>query len=147
MLFIKSTEAGIQLESATILTTENLNKALIPANNNRIKEWARDNHVDVSINPQVEHNDFNLLISMTLDKSTSEPTLSASKKMLKHTEKELIEFISAMPDNADDAADEAIICNEVDKICKKFTKDIQAIAGKDVFVSIRIFKLRDHGTN
>ena len=146
MLFIKSTEAGIQLESAIILTTENLNKALIPANNNRIKEWARDNHVNVSINPQAE-SDFNLFIGVMLDESTSEPTLSASKKMLKHAEKELIGFISAMPDNADDAADEAIVTNELDKLIKEFIKNVRNLVGEDVIVSIKVFKLRNHGTD
>lgn len=139
MLFTKATEAGIQLENAIILTTENLNKALIPANNDRIKAWAKDNHVNVAIAPQSD-SDFNLVIGVMLDESVSDPTMNASKKMLKHTEKELTEFIENLPDNVDDAADEAIIKNELDKLVKEFTEKVQSIAGADVIVAIRIFK-------
>ena len=46
MLFTKATEAGIQLENAMLLSSENFTKSQIPANNARIKEWARDNHVN-----------------------------------------------------------------------------------------------------
>lgn len=141
MLFTKSTEAGIQLENAIILTTENLNKALIPVNNDRIKAWAKDNHVNVAIAPQSD-SDFNLVIGVMLDESVSDPTMNASKKMLKHAEKELVEFIESLPSNVDDAADDAIVANELDKLMKEFAKNAQNIAGEDVMVSIRIFKLR-----
>ena len=141
MLFTKSTEAGIQLENAIILTTENLNKALIPANNDRIKAWAKDNHVNVAIGQQSD-SDFNLVIGVMLDESVSDPTMNASKKMLKHAEKELVEFIEGLPSNVDDAADDAIVANELDKLMKEFAKNAQNIAGEDVMVSIRIFKLR-----
>lgn len=141
MLFTKSTEAGIQLENAIILTTENLNKALIPANNDRIKAWAKDNHVNVAIGQQSD-SDFNLVIGVMLDEQVSDPTMNASKKMLKHAEKELVEFIESLPSNVDDAADDAIVANELDKLMKEFAKNAQNIAGEDVMVSIRIFKLR-----
>lgn len=144
MLFTKATEAGIQLENATILTTENLNKALIPANEQRIKAWAKDNHVNVAIGPQSD-SDFNLVIGVMLDESVSDPTMNASKKMLRHAEKELLEFIEGLPNNADDAADEAIVSNELNKLCEKFYRDVQAIAGKGILVDLIIFKRRDHG--
>lgn len=144
MLFTKATEAGIQLENAIILSPENLNKALIPANNDRIKAWAKDNHVNVAIAPQSD-SDFNLVIGVMLDESVSDPTMNASKKMLKHAEKELIEFIEGLPDNADDAADEAIISNELNKLFEKFYEDVQAIAGKGILVCVNIFKLKDDG--
>ena len=146
MLFTKATEAGIQLENAIILTTENLSKALIPANNNRIKSWAKDNHVNVAIAPQSD-SDFNLIIGVMLDESVSDPTMNASKKMLKHAEKELLEFIEGLPDNVDDAADDAMVVNEIDKLMREFSKNVQSIAGEDVMVSIRIFKLKNHGIN
>lgn len=139
MLFTKATEAGIQLENAIILTTENLSKAVIPANYNRIKAWAKDNHVNVTIAPQSD-SDFNLVFGVMLDESVSDPTMNASKKMLKHAEKELTEFIENLPDNADDAADEAIIKNELDKLVKEFAEKVQSIAGADVIVAIKIFK-------
>lgn len=141
MLFTKATEAGIQLENAIILTTENLSKALIPANNDRIKIWAKDNHVNVAIAPQSD-SDFNLIIGVMLDESVSDPTMNASKKMLKHAEKELVEFIEGLPDNVDDAADDAIVAKEIDKLMREFAKNVQNIAGEDVMVSIRIFKLK-----
>lgn len=146
MLFTKSTEAGIQLENAIILTAENLNKALIPANSDRIKTWAKDNHVNVVIDPQ-SNNEFSLFIGVMLDESVSDPTMNASKKMLKHAEKELLEFIEGLPSNVDDAADEAIITNELDKLMKEFTKNVQNIAGEDIIVAIKIFKITSHGTN
>lgn len=139
MLFTKATEAGIQLENAIILSTENLNKALIPANNDRIKAWAKDNHVNVAIAPQSD-SDFNLVIGVMLDESVSDPTMNASKKMLKHAEKELIEFIEGLPDNVDDAADEAILKNELDKLVKEFAEKVQNIAGGNVIVAVRISK-------
>jgi radical SAM superfamily enzyme YgiQ (UPF0313 family) len=141
MLFTKSTESGIQLENALILSPENLNKALIPANNDRIKAWAKDNHVNVAIAPQSD-SDFNLVIGVMLDESVSDPTMNASKKMLKHAEKELIEFIEGLPSNVDDAADDAIVANELDKLMKEFAKNVQSITGEEVMESIRIFKLR-----
>lgn len=139
MLFTKATEAGIQLENAIILSPENLNKALIPANNDRIKAWAKDNHVNVAIAPQSD-SDFNLVIGVMLDESVSDPTMNASKKMLKHAEKELIEFIEGLPDNVDDAADEAILKNELDKLVKEFAEKVQNIAGGNVIVAVRISK-------
>lgn len=141
MLFTKSTEDGIQLENAIILTTENLNKALIPANNNRIKSWAKDNHVNVAIGQQSD-SDFNLVIGVMLDEQVSDPTMNASKKMLKHAEKELVDFIIGLPSNVDDAADDAIVANELDKLVEEFTKNVQNIAGEDTIVAIRIFKLK-----
>ena len=146
MLFTKATEAGIQLENAIILTTENLNKALIPANSDRIKAWAKDNHINVAIAPQSD-SDFNLVIGVMLDESVSDPTMNASKKMLKHAEKELLEFIEGLPSNVDDAADEAIITNELDKLMKEFAKNVQNIAGEDIIVAIKISKITSHGTN
>lgn len=141
MLFTKATEAGIQLENAIILTTENLNKALIPANSDRIKTWAKDNHVNVAIAPQSD-SDFNLVIGVMLDEQISEPTMNASKKMLRHAEKELLEFIESLPSNVDDAADDAIVANELNKLVEEFTKNVQSIAGEDTIVAIRIFKLK-----
>lgn len=144
MLFTKATEAGIQLENAIILTTENLHKALIPANEQRIKAWAKDNHVNVSIAPQSD-SDFNLIIGVMLDESVSDPTMNASKKMLQHAEKELVAFIQGLSDNADDAADDAIVSNKLKELCEKFSEDVAAIAGENVILSICMFKLVGHG--
>lgn len=139
MLFTKATEAGIQLENAIILSPENLNKALIPANNDRIKAWAKDNYVNVTIGPRFA-SDFNLIIGVMLNESVSDPTMNASKKILKHAEKELVGFIESLPDNVDDAADEAIVSNELNKLFEKFYKDVQAIAGKDILIDLVVFK-------
>lgn len=144
MLFTKATECGIQLENAIILPTESFAKTQIPANADRITAWAKDNHVNISLEP-VNDSDFNCRLGVALDESVPETIITATKKLLKNAEKELIEFINELPDNADKAADEAIVVNEIDKLVKKFIEDIEEIAGKDTLVSIKLFKLREHG--
>lgn len=143
MLFTKATENGIKLENAIILSSELLAKAQIPANNNRILEWAKDNHVNIMFDPG-ETSDFSCKLGIMMETEVSESVYNANKKMLKHLGDELLQFITDLPSNVDDAADEAIIINEINKATEEYSNRIKEIAGEYTFVSVRIFKLKEH---
>ena len=140
MLFTRATENGIKLENAIILSPELLAKAQIPANNARISEWAKDNHVNVMFDPN-ETSDFNCKVGIMMESEVAESLYNTNKKMLKNLGNELIQFISDLPSNVDEAVDEAIIVNEINKLTKEFSNKVEEIAGKNVFVSVRIFKI------
>ena len=140
MLFTKSSEAGIQLENRLLLTPEQFAKTQIPANKNRISEWARDNHVNIMLQ-QSDQSDFNCILGIMTDSEISEATHNANKKMLKHLGDELIQFINSLPSNVDDAVDAAIVDNEVHNAIKCFIEKIEEILGKDTILSIKIGKL------
>lgn len=142
MLFTKAVEDGIKLENAMILTPELFEKTQIPANNARISQWARDNHVNVGFFTS-DKSDFNCRIGVMMDSEVSDNTMNANKKMLKHTGDELVEFLKGLPSNADDAADEAIVVNELNKIFDEFVEKIKKIDNK-LIVQIHIIKLKGH---
>ena len=142
MLFTKSTESGIQLENAMILPPELFAKTQIPANTARILEWARDNRVNVAFNINGK-SAFNCRIGVMMDSEVSDGTYITNKKMLKHAGEELTEFLKGLPSNVDDAADEAIVVNEIDKAVKEFSKKINEI-DSNLIVKIAILKLKNH---
>lgn len=143
MLFTKATENGIKLENAILLSQEQLEKVQIPANNARISGWAKDNHVNVMFDQNAQ-SDFNCNLGIAMETEVSESVYNANKKMLKHLGDELLQFIANLPSNVDDAADEAIIINEINKATEEYSNRIKEIAGEYTFVSVRIFKLKEH---
>lgn len=142
MLFTKSTENGIQLENALILSPEQYKKAQIPANNKRILEWAKDNHVNLSLNAQAQ-SDFNCVLGIMMDNCVSDSTMSTNKKMLKHLGEDLIEFINGMSDQVEEATKEAETRKKLQKFVEDFKAGVKAICGEDTIVEVKIFKLRD----
>ena len=142
MLFTKATECGVKLENATILSPELWAKAQIPANNARISEWAKDNHVNIMFEPN-NTSDFNCKLGIMMESEVAEGLYNTNKKMLKNLGNELIRFISDLPSNVDEAADEAIIANELKKLAKEFYEKVYSIAGHDVFICLDIFKLSE----
>lgn len=144
MLFTQATEAGIALENGLLLTDEQHSKAVIPANCDRIKEWARDNHVNISISPKVRSDDgFNCAIGIMQDERVSDSTYQANKKMLKHLGDELIKFIDGMPDQVEEATKEAETRKKLQKFVEDFEAGVKAICGEDTIVEVKVFKMRD----
>lgn len=144
MLFTQATEAGIALENGLLLTDEQHSKAVIPANCDRIKEWARDNHVNISISPKVRSDDgFNCTIGIMQDERVSDSTYQANKKMLKHLGDELIKFVDDMPDKVEDAVKAAEDNKKLNIIVNNFYKEVKELCGNDTMVRVEIFKLRE----
>ena len=144
MLFTQATEAGIALENGLLLTDEQYNKAVIPANCDRIKEWARDNHVNISISPEAKSDTgFNCVIGIMQDERVSDSTYQANKKMLKHLGDELIKFVDDMPAEPEKAAKSAKEHKILDALVDKFHNDVKAICGDDTLIKVEIFKLRE----
>lgn len=144
MLFTQATEAGIALENGLLLTDEQHSKAVIPANCDRIKEWARDNHVNISISPEVKSDTgFNCTIGIMQDERVSDSTYQANKKMLKHLGDELVKFIDDMPDSLEEANKTAEDRKRLDILTNDFEAAVKAICGQDVIVHVEVFKLRE----
>lgn len=142
MLFTQKTEAGIGLENAMLLTEEQLKKVKIPANNARISEWARDNHVNIGFFTRDE-SDFNLIIGIMQDSRISDAVYQTNKKMLKHLGDELIKFIDDLPAESEEAAKSAEDRKILDALVDKFHNDVKAICGDDTLIKVEIFKLRE----
>ena len=142
MLFTKSTENGIQLENALILSPEQYKKAQISANNKRILEWAKDNHVNLGLNVQAQ-SDFNCVIGIMMDNCVSDSTMSTNKRMLKHLGEDLIKFINDMPDQVEEAVKEAETRKKLQQFVEDFKAGVKAICGDDAIVEVKVFKIRD----
>ena len=142
MLFTQATEVGIQLENALILSPKSLAKAQIPANNERILNWAKDNHVNIQfdLNPK---SDFNCTIGIMMDERVSDSTMSTNKKMLKHLGEDLIKLIDNLPDETDEAIKDAENYQKVENLRKQFEADVKDIYGEDAVVNICIYKKSD----
>lgn len=143
MLFTKSTENGIQLENALILSPEQYKKAQIPANNKRLLGWAKDNHVNLGLNVQAPQSDFNCVLGIMMDNCVSDSTMSTNKKMLKHLGEDLIEFINGMSDQVEEATKEAETRKKLQQFVEDFEAGVKAICGEDAIVEVKIFKIRD----
>ena len=141
MLFTKSTESGIQLENALILSPEQYKKAQIPANNKRILEWARDNRVNLNLNVQAQKSDFNCILGIMMDNCVSDSLMTANKKMLKHLGEDLIGFIDSMPDQVEEATKEAETRKKLQKFVEDFEAGVKAICGEDTIVEVKVFKV------
>lgn len=139
MLFTQATEAGIQLENALILSPEHLAKSQITANNERILNWAKDNHVNIQFDSNPK-SDFNCTIGIMMDERVSDSTMSTNKKMLKHLGDELIKFIEDLSDEDDEAAKDAENYKKVEALVKQFEADVKNIYGEDVLVNVGICK-------
>lgn len=139
MLFTQNTEAGIALENAMLLTPEQLEKANIPANNARIREWARDNHINISIGA-ANGSDFNCTIGIMQDERVSDSVYQANKKMLKHLGDELIGFINNMPDQVKEAADEAEMVDKLNLLVDGFKHAVKELCGEDTLIHVHIIK-------
>lgn len=146
MLFTKATMSGIQLENALILSPEHFAKSQIPANHERILNWAKDNHVNIQFdsNPQ---SDFNCTIGIMMDDRVSDTTMGTNKKMLHHLGRELAKFIDNLSDEADEAAKDAENHQKVEALVKQFEADVKSIYGEDVVVHIGIYKMREIDTS
>lgn len=142
MLFTQATAVGIQLENALILSPENLAKSQITANNERILNWAKDNHVLIKFDSNPK-SDFNCVIGIMMDERVSDSTMSTNKKMLKHLGDELIKFIEDLSDETDEANKDAENHQKVEALVKQFEADVKNIYGEDVTVNIGIYKKRD----
>lgn len=90
MLTLTPTEQGMQLENAFVLSQKQLEIAKIPANFKRIKAFAKDGHVNVSID---EDADLNCTIGVMLQEKTSMESLETMKQMLENFESQLKNFI------------------------------------------------------
>lgn len=144
MLFTQATEAGIALENGLLLTDGQHSKAVIPANCDRIKEWARDNHVNISISPEVRSDDgFNCAIGIMQDERVSDSTYQANKRMLKHLGDELIKFIDDMPDQVEEAAEVAETNKKLNVILNNFYDEVRNLCGNDTVMRVEIYKIRD----
>ena len=142
MLFTKATESGIQLENALILSPEQYKKAQIPANNKRIMEWAKDNHVNIIIGVQKD-SDFNCVLGVMMDTCVSDSTMSTNKKLLNHLGKELATFIDDMPDGVDEANKDAETHEKLTALINKFKHNVMDLCGEDTLVDVKVFKLRE----
>lgn len=142
MLFTKSTENGIQLENALILSPEQYKKAQIPANNKRILQWAKDNHVNISLNVQKD-SDFNCTLGIMMDSCVSDSTMSTNKKMLKRLGEELTKFIDDMSDGVDEANKDAETHEKLTALVDKFKNDVKELCGEDTIIDVEVFKLRE----
>lgn len=145
MLFTKATESGIQLENALILSPEQYKKAQIPANNKRIMEWAKDNHVNIIIGVQKD-SDFNCVLGVMMDTCVSDITMSTNKKLLNHLGKELATFIDDMSDKADEANKDAETREKLTALVDKFKSDVKELCGEDTTIDVKVFKLREVST-
>ena len=139
MLFTQATEAGIQLENALILSPEHLAKSQIPANNERILNWAKDNHVNIQFDSNPK-SDFNCTIGIMMDERVSDSTMSTNKKMLKHLGDELIKFIDNLSDETDEAIKDAENHQKVKDLVERFEADVKDVYGEDVVVNIGIYR-------
>lgn len=141
MLFTQATEAGIQLENALILSPENLTKSQITANNERILNWAKDNHVNVKFDSNPK-SDFNCVIGIMMDERVSDSTMSTNKKMLKHLGEDLVKFINDMSENVDEANKDAETREKVAVLVDKFKSDVKELCGEDTIINVEVFTLR-----
>lgn len=142
MLFQKSTEAGIQLENALILPTELVEKTSIPANKDRILALAKELEVNVSFALQ-EKSDFNCFIGVMLDTYVSERICKLKKLELAKASKEIIELISRLPSDPEEAEKDKKIHDKVVALRDKFVKDVKKAAGEDVIVDVEVYKIPD----
>lgn len=143
MLFTKATESGIQLENALILSPEQYKKAQIPANNKRLLEWAKDNHVNLGLNVQAPQSDFNCVLGIMMDNCVSDSTMSTNKKMLKRLGEELTKFIDDMSDEVDEANKDAETHEKLTALVNKFKHNVKDLCGKDTLIDVNVFKLRE----
>lgn len=141
MLFTQATEAGIQLENALILSPENLAKSQITANNERILNWAKDNHVNIQFDSNPK-SDFNCTIGIMMDERVSDSTMSTNKKMLKHLGEDLVKFIDDMSENVDEANKDAETREKVAVLVDKFKSDVKELCGEDTIINVEVFTLR-----
>lgn len=144
MLFTKATENGIQLENALILSPEQYKKAQIPANNKRILQWAKDNHVNIwLITIPKEGSEFNCVLGVMMDNCVSDNTMSTNKKMLKRLGEELTKFIDDMSDEVDEANKDAETREKLRALVDKFKNDVRELCGEAVMINVEVFKLRE----
>jgi hypothetical protein len=139
MLFTQSTEAGIQLENALILSPEDFAKVSIPANAARVSNWAKEMNVSVNFNQQ-PNSDFNCFIGIMTDERVSEEQLNKEKKFLKTTGNALMQFIENLPAKEEDASRESIVRAVIDDITKKYAETIEKVVGEEVFVHVAIIR-------
>ena len=141
MLFTQATEVGIQLENALILSPKSLAKAQIPANNERILNWAKDNHVVIRFDSNPK-SDFNCVLGIMMDERVSDSTMSTNKKMLKHLGEDLVKFIDDMSENVDEANKDAETREKVAVLVDKFKSDVKELCGEDTIINVEVFTLR-----
>lgn len=141
MLFTQATAVGIQLENALILSPEQYAKAQIPANNERILNWAKDNHVVIRFDSNPKP-DFNCVIGIMMDERVSDTIMSTNKKMLKHLGEDLVKFIDDMSENVDEANKDAEIREKVAVLVDKFKSDVKELCGEDTIINVEVFTLR-----
>jgi hypothetical protein len=139
MLFTQSTEAGIQLENALILSPEDFAKVSIPANAARVSNWAKEMNVSVNFNQQPD-SDFNCFIGIMTDERVSEEQLNKEKKFLKTTGNALMQFIENLPAKEENAHREAIVRTAINDITKKYSETVEKIIGEEVFVHVAIIR-------
>ena len=141
MLFTQATEVGIQLENALILSPEHLAKSQITANNERILNWAKDNHVVIRFDSNPK-SDFNCVLGIMMDERVSDSTMSTNKKMLKHLGEDLVKFIDDMSENVDEANKDAETREKVAVLVDKFKSDVKELCGEDTIINVEVFTLR-----
>jgi hypothetical protein len=139
MLFTQSTEAGIQLENALILSPEDFAKVSIPANAARVSNWAKEMNVSVNFNQQ-PNSDFNCFIGIMTDERVSEEQLNKEKKFLKTTGNALMQFIENLPAKEENARHEADVRTAVSALTKKYAEDVEKAVGEEVFVHVAIIR-------
>jgi hypothetical protein len=142
MLFTQSTEAGIQLENALILSPEDFAKVSIPANAARVSNWAKEMNVSVNFNQQ-PNSDFNCFIGIMTDERVSEEQLNKEKKFLKTTGNALMQFIEGLPAKEEEACCEADVRIAVNALTAKYTEELEMIVGEPVFVRVTIVRKSD----
>lgn len=136
MLFTKATEEGIQLELGILLDAKQTKAVKIDVNKKRIIQAARDLHVDVTILPT--DSDFQIKIGKLLKNSLSEPEIRKEKNDLANASIIIYNLIDELPDNKDEAILYAEKHAIVDAMVAKFEKDIKAVLGEYVNITVDI---------
>lgn len=136
MLFTKATEAGIQLELGILLNSEQIKAIKIDVNKKRIIQAARDLHVDVMILPT--DSDFQIKIGRLLKESLSELEMRKEKSDLADASVIICDLIDELPNNKEEAILYAEKHAIVDAMIAKFEKDIKAVLGEYVNITVDI---------
>ena len=136
MLFTKATEAGIQLELGILLNSEQIKAIKIDVNKKRIIQAARDLHVDVMILPT--DSDFQIKIGRLLKESLSELEMRKEKSDLADASVIICDLIDELPNNKEEAILYAEKHAIVDSMIAKFEKDIKAVLGEYVNITVDI---------
>ena len=136
MLFTKATEAGIQLELGILLNSEQIKAIKIDVNKKRIIQAARDLHVNVMILPT--DSDFQIKIGRLLKESLSELEMRKEKSDLADASVIICDLIDELPNNKEEAILYAEKHAIVDAMIAKFEKDIKAVLGEYVNITVDI---------